>query len=397
MLRHLYIFRTLAAAASLMLVACNVLDVYENQASENVVGIHLSKADGAASGGEYAIRLWFENNVNGIMDSWGMFLDPNTSPLAEGNVDYYNFGSHNLPVVDADGNPLAYPADGSSICAIGHYPSGKILSGSTGENADWQELTIKPTEGDMLTRPGLVDVCVTDVEKGNEAAPFTMSEDNELRYRHTQVKLNFQYMRSTNLNGRIAEIWVTFPQNVVANKWTFNEGPDGTGTYVPSAEYQTESMMQSIIMTSSEDWYNESGGQVYNMYYSYFLDPDNPADYRTTSMNECYVLPSETLFGLKEIEVDGVMTGVQHITFKLDAVIISSDKNIPNTRLNGYVSAPLRNKEDKSMWTETVKAGDAFTILIIIEQNRLVLLAEKGTWDKGGYITVPLNPNNPNE
>ncbi len=381
------------AVASLMSSACTVMDVYEGQkVQEAQVGVHMAKADGivpaAVGDAEYALRFWYGD----IKDSWGMSLDTNSDPVAEGNVDYYNYaGGEDYPVMDAEGNPLTYPGDGSPVYAIGYYPAGKLESSRTDGKDDWQSLMIKTIEGDRLTKPGLVDVCVTDIEQGSEMSPFTFSEDNELQFRHTQVKLTFQYQRSLNLNGRVAQIWVTIPQEHIANKWTFTEEAAGVGTYVPSADYDNKDVRTSLIVTSTEDWYQSTGGKTYYMYYSYFDDPANPSNYTTTSMKDCYVLPSEVMFGPKEI--DGTM--VQHITFNLNAVIISSDANIPNTRVNGDVSVPLRTK-DGQMWTETVKAGDAFDILIIIEQNRLVLLAEKGKWEKGGYFTVPLNPNTPN-
>ncbi len=379
---------TVFAAASLMLTACNVMDTYQvdTMTGEDGVSVNMSKAEGvvAANGdAEYAIRFWIDN----IENSWGMYLDTNSDPLAQGNVDYYNYGKNNLQVVNENGTDAKYPADGSPIYAVGYYPVTKL-----NESTDWATFSVLPSE-DYLTRPGLVDVCVTDVERGTENDPFTSNKDNELVYRHSQVKLNFQYMRSRNLNGRIAEIWITLPQDVIANKWTLETDSRGTVTYVPTAEYQTSTLDHSLIVTSTEDWYKEEGGTIYNLYYSYFRDPSKPADYISTALTDCYVLPSDAMFGPKDIEVGGVKIMVQHITFQLDGVVISSDKNIPNTRISGKVSVPLKDSKTGSWWTEDVDAGDAFTILIIIEQNRLVLLAEKGAWEKGGYITVPLNPN----
>ncbi len=378
----------IVAVALMMLTGCDVredMDVPVQETKE--IMVNMSKASGMkaqASDPEYALRFW----TGSIAGSWGM-------TVGAGYVDNYNYGGQNLAVT---GGLTEYPHDNTPIYAVGYYPAGKVVVSQTSGVNDYGSLTLKTQNGDGTTDwmnlPGLIDVCTTDVEVGTEKDPFTVSEDHELQFRHTQVKLNFRYKRSKNLNGRIAQIWVTMPETEFANKWTYTEPSEGKmGGYLPS--YTPEGAENELIFSSTEDWYQSVPKEEgYDMFYSYFTDPADKANYTVTGLKDMYVMPSQTLFGPKEI----MGMQVQHLTFLLNAVTISSQAGVSYERIQDrMVSVPLRKKEDGSFWTDTVKAGDAFTITLTIEQNRLELWAEKIPWEEGGRIIIPLNPNNPGE
>ncbi len=378
------------AVASLMTASCELHEgLYMQVPEQEDITVNISRPNSTVVPSEeldYALRFW----TGDISGSWGMSLKP-------GNVDTYNYGFENLAVT---GGRSVYPYDNSPVFAVGYYPATKLLISQTDGADDYGSFTINTTDSeggmDWLNQPGLVDVCTTDMEQGTESRPFISDFENELQYRHTQVQLNFRYRRSENLNGRVAQIWATIPQTLIADKWTFTEpatGQDGEyipGGYLPSAD-QTDT--GSLIFSSTDDWYERfPNPQGYDMKYSYLEDPDNPANYKVTELKHCYVLPSETMFGPRRI--DGM--DVQHITFLLNVVIISNDVNIENTRINEYVSVPLK-QQDGRFWTSTVQGGDSFTITVLIEQNRLELWAQKSPWEQGGWLTIPLNPNNPDE
>ncbi len=356
-----------------MFASCTV----ENDMYHEDIAVNMSRAEGVSEGtaGDYALRFWSIT----IAESWGMSL------AGASTVDGYNYGTENLPVTK-DGQKVTYPKNNALLYAVGYYPASRLVVSQTNGKDDYQSFTLNTSpEGnkDWLTQPGLVDVCSTDIEQGSAAIPFISSPDNELQFRHTQVKLNFRYKRSVNVNGRIAQIWVTVPQTVIADKWTFSD--DG---YVPSAD---PSATGSLIFSSTEDWYlKDPKPEGYDMYYSYFKDDNDKSNYTATSLTDMYVLPSDNLFVSQE--------GVQCLKFYLDAVIISNDSGISNRRISQYVTIPLREDSDTGeFWTEDVKAGDAFTITVTIEQNRIELWAQRMDWEQGGWITIPLNPNNPDE
>ncbi len=190
---------------------------------------------------------------------------------------------------------------------------------------------------------------------------------------HTQLKLNFNYQRTENLNARIAEIWVTIPDEHLADTWTLtNEG------YMASAQ-TTET--RSLIVASSADFYNEQPA-LHDMFYI-IINPDNPREYTKTQLKDCYVLPNTGMFSTQNEQ--------QCITFQLNAVIISAAENIPNKVYNKKITVPLTD-ENGIPWVETVKNGDAFTITITFDSNKIRLWAEKTKWKRGGYLHIGIDP-----
>ncbi len=369
-MRHKYGHIALALASLLAFAGCGEDENVAVLTSPGQVAVNMSRAAGEAND-NYRLMFWK-----------GGALTPAT-PLQHsfGNsseIDTYKYdGGEDYPVFDIDGTPWVYPQDDSPIYAVGYYPSDSIVMAS-----DWKSFTLgnfvfKDKEHSLV---GLADVVSTEVEEGRQSAPFINYADKELQYRHTQVKLVFRYKRTLNLNARIAEIWVTIPKRHIANKWTL-----GTQGYV--AEHADDVASGDAIFSSTKDWYDAVGNNFHTMNYSVFNDPNDLHDYETSPYENCYVLPNTDLFSMVD--------GQAHITFDLDAMIMSSDISVPNKRLDGKVTIPLID-EDGNKWTTEVKAGDAFTIDIIFEQNRLVLMAYKMKWVRGGYMTIPLNPNAPN-
>ncbi len=372
----------LGLALIAMLTACDK-DELPKPAQDVVVAVNTSRAEGT-NDGEYWLMFWFGTKeetdaISTLNAPWFHSLkgtEANGTPVA-GDVDYYKYeGNNDYPVTKDNGTQIMYPADDSPIHAVGYYPALSLT-----QSEDKKTLTLK-TEN----IPGLVDVCSTEIESGTESKPFTSNKENELQFRHTQVKLKFRYKRTLNLNARIAEIWVTIPTKHIANKWTLTSHQG----YV--AESTTESTNTNIVFSSTEDWYDEIGDNFYTMTYTTF-SAEHPREYKTTTHEDCYVLPNTGLFMDENRQLNIAIDKQAYIEFELNAVIISSDKNVPNKRVSTTVKIPLKDSNNKN-WFGAVEAGDAFTIDIIFEQNRFVLMAYKMPWEIGGYLTIPLNPDN---
>ncbi len=390
-MKHIHDYITLALMAALTFTACSAEDdELAIPAADIPVAVNMSRAEGASAGGNYSLMFWTGTNAD-WSNPWFHSLG-NTDATAEANqVDAYHYGVNNYTVTK-DNQPILYPADNSPIFAVGYYPSDSLVK-STDHTTLKLNTSLNGTKKYCI--PGLVDICSTEIEKGTETAPFTANPNNELQYNHTQVKVRFQYKRTENVNGRIAQIWTTISPEHMANTWTLSpeigEGNSGKG-YVASHDpddrtYPATTMAGSMMYSSTEDWYSATPDIFYTLRYTYYRNHTSGAydvSPKEDGKDYCYLLPESGMFS----GADGQQ---QYITFRLDAVIMSNDINIPMRRLAGNVTVPLKD-EYGNPWTTKVKGGDYFLISIVIEQNRFQLFATKKEWKQGGWIIVPIDP-----
>ncbi len=395
-MKHLHSYTTLALMAILTLTACSAEDdELVIPAADTPVAVNMSRAEGASDGGNYSLMFWTGANTDWTTANWFHSLGNSTTTPEKDYVDAYNYGVNNYTVTQG-GQPVLYPADNSPIYAVGYYPSDSLVK-STDNTTLKLNTALNGTETGTKKYciPGLVDICSTDIEKGNETVPFTSSQANELQFNHTQVKVRFQYKRTANVNGRIAQIFTTIDPQHMANTWTLtsesSEGNSGKG-YIPSHDpadrtYPATTWAGDMIYSSSEDWYSVTPDIFYTLRYSYFRDHVSGAydvSPKEDGKDYCYLLPESGMFSGEDGEQ-------QYLTFGLDVVVMSNDISIPTRRISGDVKVPLKD-EAGNPWTTKVKGGDYFLISIVIDQNRFQLFATKKEWKQGGWIIVPIDP-----
>ncbi len=331
------------------------------------LAVNMTRSTRAAEGGTFSLMFW----TGSIASSGNPLATLNTSEpwfnsLNGQEVNYYPFdGANDYPVTN-NGVQAMYPFDNSPVHAVGFYPSDSLtLSGD--------KRTLTPDKDKFVDAlPGLIDVCTTQIESGTEKAPFTSSKDNELQFAHTQVKLNFNYQRTENVDGRIAEIWVTIPDEQLADTWTLAENGFTAKNDVADTK--------PLYLASTSDYYSETP-QLNTMYYADVKD--NHISTIKDGKKNCYVLHDQGMF-----TNDGSQS---YITFRLNAIVISNTSGVRDRIYDNQVIVPLQD-EAGNPWTETVKAGDAFTITITFDSKKLYLLAEKTKWEPGGYVNIPINP-----
>ncbi len=374
-MKPIYRHIILLALAAWLLSGC----IYEDELTEYdtpvPVAVNMTRAEGTGNG-NYILLFWEGTTGTNPWETIGQGLwqhslkgTAGTTPATD-EVDYYHFGENNYNATNA-GATVTYPSDNSPIHAVGYYPSDSLELSS-----DYKTLTLNTSNTDAL--PGLVDVCSTDIETGTDTNPFVSSKDNELQFNHTQVKLNFKYKRTRKVKDHIAEIWVTIPKEEVADTWTMTDA-DG---YVAS---NSGTVTNDLVFASTEDWTwntQTNGEKFFPLKYTKvkYNTLGNPTSYKFSKFTDCYVLP-----GSMFISADGTQA---KISFRLKAVLIYDDVI---KRYDNQVTIPLTNNSGTE-WMNKVKAGDAFTIEIIFDQNRVILVAKKNAWKTGSSFTIPLNP-----
>lgn len=237
----------------------------------------------------------------------------------------------------------AYPKDNSMVYATGFSPMDMQYS----SNYETLEIPIG-------SKAGTVDVCTASKKiNGNYAVPF----NETMSFKHTLTKVTFLAKRHETMKGskNVDNIKITIPsasKYLPTNwKWDVNEG---------------------IYKVNNAVWSNTD---------LVFEHPNIIFETNTDKVGTAYImLPIDNNGTLKNINIKADITPVEstvvenHIDITLPEIQLYED-------INGTIEV------------SNAKAGEAYEILIVFQQNSFTLIArQQDDWEKGGLIYVPVKP-----
>ncbi len=378
-----YPYMTLVLTVMLFLAACtSEPDEVEGLSSDTSVTVNTSRAEGEG-GGDFLLMFW-----TGTSDVVATpFFHSLADGTDDGQVDYYHYDVHDYPV-KKDGESYAYPSDDSRIYAVGYSPNdAEVLTRS----ADYKTLTLTDP-----TKRGLVDVLSTQTEWGTESAPFTSDKEKELQFKHTQVKVNFKVNCTKYVTGTPApnkEIGADYITNVkvglsadrLADTWNLNPEVVYGEPYEANAgfvAFASDDEDQTIV----REFITPVGKQLPVQDYSEeeWLDLQLSTD---SNQKECYLLHYR-YFGAFGAPGSGA-----YISLPVYAEWVRGFEGTVklNYQGNKALKVPLYNG-DGTPFKGWVQPGDAYTIYITFDYNRIDLWAQKLDWKSGGNVVIPINP-----
>lgn len=233
-----------------------------------------------------------------------------------------------------------YPKEGTEVSATGFSPANMQLS------TDYQTLSLPAG-----TTAGTLDVCAAKkIIKGSYHNVF----EERMEFEHTLTKVTFYAQRDYTMEGNqlVNNIQVTIPGNYLATTWQWN----GTlGKYAASATDNTNLISdKSEALTEIEKEYN---------------------------IIECYLkLPANN---------GGVL---RNITMEADVRKVGETSDQAKHKTWELESIQLYEEDGKTPVTNAA-AGDAYQVVFNFNHDSFSLQAIKKPWEKGGLITVPIDPN----
>lgn len=237
----------------------------------------------------------------------------------------------------------AYPTSNVTIKATGFSPS--IMTTDKG----FQKLTL-PTNATS----GLVDVCCSNTITGSYSTPF----NTKMTFDHTLTKISFIARRDAQMLNRylVNNIRITIPSKYLPKEWNFNAS---NSRYVIN-----NSVFQDNVLTIV---HSDPLGQT-------------GSDYLVAT---CFLMLNN------ENCPDGKVKGL-----KLIADITKAEQNPDGVnKLNQeYDISDIQLYTDLGVKETEVKAGYAYEIAFNFTQDSFILTAIKKPWEKGGLITVPIDP-----
>lgn len=277
---------------------------------------------------------------------------------------------------------MYYPEDNSSIWGVGYLPADSLIT-----TDNYNTLTINNT----LLPAGFFDVCSTDVIEGKASSPF----DNDAKrfdFKHTLVKLDFTAVKTVNVNALISDIYITLKKSGIRDRWVY----DPTIGYRPGLS--SDAAYNDIVFTSGKyngvndfdiEYENTGGIQEWatgkELFYEYVKGED------VMGLKSCYIShdASDTFIFKDEEGTDQAYIRLYDLKASRTKVGVPHAQDIEN--LPDVIDIPLTDM-DGNPWREEVKAGDAFKIYILFDQNKIRLFAQKEDWNLGGRLYIPLNP-----
>lgn len=309
------------------------------------------------------------------------------SSLFYGFIGKEDFGGP-FPLTENGVNPLYYPYRDIPVRGVGYLPSDMLVA-SDGYNTLMVNKDLLPV--------GFFDVCSTTVIEGRASSPFDNAE-KRFDFKHTLVKLDFTAVKTVNVNARVSRIYITLKGTGIRDKWVY----DPTVGYKPTLSTTTpykDLVFSSGTTPDDEDFdiqYPNTGGinewaEGKELFFFGHPEGTNQITEIKTSerLKTCYIAhdASDTFIfkdGQAYIRLYNMKARLtkQGIAGAVDIENLPQTIDIPLTDMNG------------NPWTKEVKAGDAFNIYIVFDQNKIRLYGQKKPWSLGGRLYVPLDPRN---
>ncbi|WP_455585288.1 hypothetical protein [Bacteroides sp.] len=234
----------------------------------------------------------------------------------------------------------AYPEDNTTVHATGFSPLHMQLS------EDYQTLTLP-----LDAKPGETDVCVaTEKINGSYTAPFSQT----MTFEHTLTKVTFYAQRDRTMEGfrNVGNIQITIPaeSRYLPIQWKWDE---------TAGKYKVGSS------TANTDLILSHPGILFEM--------------ETEEVGTAYLmLPANNYGLLKNINITADITRIGEI---------EAENQINET------PEKIQLHDENGNEIVNAKAGEAYTIEIVFQQNSFTLIArQQDDWEKGGLIYVPVKP-----
>ena len=233
-----------------------------------------------------------------------------------------------------------YPKEGTEVSVTGFSPSNMQLAN------DYQTLSLP--DG---TTAGTLDVCAA--EKIIRGSHYNIFRETMV-FEHTLTKVTFYAKRDETMEGNqlVNNIQVTIPENYLATEWQWN---GILGKYVAGTTHNTDLVSdRSEPLTEVEKAYN---------------------------IIECYLkLPASN---------EGTL---QNITMEADVRKVGETSGQAKHKIWKLKSIQLYEKDGETP-VANAAAGDAYQVVFNFDHDSFSLQAIKKPWEKGGLITVPIDPN----
>ncbi len=366
-------------AATLLFAACShVNDEPLEQYSDVPVSVSVTRANEFQStdiGREYNLLLWKDGGNATIPTS-----------LFYSFKNKQDVGGPFYLTEDGNGvNPLYYPEDNSSIWGVGYLPADSLVV----ENDDYNTLKINKS----LLPAGFFDVCSTDVIEGKASSPYD-NDTKRFDFKHTLVKLDFTAVKTVNINARVSWIYITLKKTGIRDQWDYDPSM-GYKPVLSSGSDYSDLVFSSGTTPDDEDFdieYENSGGitewaQGKELFYEYKQNEDGKAP--GMRLKSCYIAhDADDTFLFNATERQAYIR-LYDLKARLTKQGIYGSVDIEN--LPTQIDIPLTDM-DGNPWREPVKAGDAFKIYILFDQNKIRLFGQKMPWDLGGRLYIPLDP-----
>lgn len=352
-MKRVYMITALVAALA-ALTACNRSGMDEAKNLIRIGSMDMSDTDAPTRGAapnralQPMFLFWTEGNFNSATASAPDFF----VRTPEGEIDTYKTSAY--------GTQVYYPIQNKTIYATGFAPAPGDGYLSFATEGDYSKFIIpaKPAGSQPDDAYGVMDILSAPRISATDSNPFTVA--NPLQFSHAQTKLFFQATLAPGMPKYVQKVKIKFPNSSVPRTLEWSEadkryvvkGIENEG-YETLLNYWTTDGTNLVDDPRANQtlFYPMSSVKYEKMGYTYIVPPgshlnfivmfrltDDPANFATGE-------------GVKDVEVN--------VSTNLD---------------------------------QTLEAGDAYLIKLIIDVRDIELSATKVDWVEGGYygINVPI-------
>lgn len=353
-MKRVYMITALVAALA-ALTACNRSGMDEAKNLIRIGSMDMSDTDAPTRGAapnralQPMFLFWTEGNFNSATASAPDFF----VRTPEGEIDTYKTTTYKTGVY--------YPIQNKTIYATGFAPAPGDGYLSFATEGDYSKFIIPANPAGTYPDDeyGVMDILSAPRISATDSNPFTVA--NPLQFSHAQTKLFFDAKLADTMNKFVKEVKVNFPSTLVPRtlEWSASDGryvvkgvEDGDDITLFNYWTDDGTTLSSDKRANETILHGTSSINFEHLGYTYAVPPGDHMDFTVT-------------FKLSDTPIDPVWR----------------DVDIP-------VSLDLDN---------TLQAGDAYRIYLVIDAYDIELSAVKVDWVDGGYISinVPITVPNP--